>query len=412
VKALLLAPIAAVLALAACTSSTAGNGTTNGSVAAVTTPVATGSPIPASSTVTPPSSPAPTSSLAPVPRSGPLNGFVVADVTFVGTQGWALGTVGCTQSSGRCSALAHTTDNGRSWRSITPPPVNVAVPGLDAGGCASPCVSSIRFATAGVGYAFGGGGHGALLMTTDAGHHWRRQSGDAVALESLDGNVIRVADGGCDPPGCRYSVTLSAIGGRSWTSATLPGRSGAAVGVQLARTGSHAYLLATGHTAGGAQDARSTLWTSADDGRSWRNRGEPCPQGAQEVDSTLLAPAADAVVVVLCRNRTGARTFVAISTDGGAHFTAGSRTALGAAPVGALGAAGANDVLVSSDDTYRTTDGGRHFVRLGANGGSSPGSLGWLGFASPTVAHAVSLDRRTLWVTTDGGTSWRAGRLS
>jgi len=403
----------ALLALAGCTSSTTGRGdAASGSAPSSAPQTLTGSPIPASTTVTPPaSSPAPPTSTPPVPRSGPLNGFLVADLTFVGTQGWALGTVGCTQSSGRCTALAHTTNNGRTWRSITPPPVHVRIPDLDSGDCAAPCVGAVRFATPAIGYLFGGGASGALLMTKDGGAHWQREPGDAVALESLDGNVIRINDNGCDPPGCRYTVQLAKIASTSWQPAALPGSPrSATVGAALARSGSHAYLAAFGHTAGGAGDARSTLWTSADDGHHWSNRGEPCPQGKHEVDSTALTTAPDGTLVVLCQDRQTSQKFVAVSTDGGSDFATGSRKALGAATA-VIGAGSAHDILASSDDTYRSTDGGHHFSRLGSNGGSSPGALGWLGFASSIVAHAVSVDHRTIWFTTDGGTSWHAGRL-
>src|SRR3954471_17156402 len=197
------AAVAAALFIAGRTSSTSGS--PSQSAPAPTAPSATGSPPPASLTPppassappTPASSPPPpapssppvsTASLVPVPRSGPLNGFLVADLTFVGNQGWALGTVGCTQQSGRCTALAHSTDNGRTWRSMKAPKVNVAVPGLDTGDCVAPCVEHVRYATPAVGYLFGGRDAGALLMTTDGGNHWRRQPGNADALESLDGN--------------------------------------------------------------------------------------------------------------------------------------------------------------------------------------------------------------------------------
>jgi photosystem II stability/assembly factor-like uncharacterized protein len=292
--------------------------------------------------------------------------------------------------------------------------VNVDVPGFEGAGCAAPCVRFIRFATPAVGYLFGGGRSGALLMTTDGGNHWQRQPGDADALESLDGNVIRVSAGACDPPGCRYRAEVSGIGGTSWRPVALPGPvTVTTVGTQLVRTGSRSYLVVYGNPAGGAGSARSVLWTSGDDGAHWTHRGEPCPQTSREVDSWRLTSAADGSASVLCQARGGTvQPFTATSTDGGAHFVPGSRTALGGANISAFAAASASVLLVSSDDTYRSTDGGRHFARLSANGGSSPGPLGWLGFASGSVGHAISVDRRSLWLTTDGGRSWTAGRLS
>jgi photosystem II stability/assembly factor-like uncharacterized protein len=410
-----LALLAAVVALlAGCTSSTSGSGEAS---TPVTTPTGlrtlTGPPIPASATPPPstaaPSTAAPSTSLAPVPRSGPLNGFLVADLTFVGTLGWALGTAGCTSGSGRCTAIAHSTDNGRTWHSIKAPAVNVAIPGLETGSCAAPCVSSIRYASPAVGYVFG---PSALLMTTDGGHHWRHQSGGADALESLDGNVIRISDRGGCPPGCAYVVQVADVGGTTWRTVPHTGFATKTSGVALSRTGVHAYLEEFGSPAGGGNNARSTLWTSADDGRHWTNRGEPCPQGGNELDSTALTTAPDGSVTVLCRARVASgRQFVATSTDGGVHFRAGSRSALGGADVAALGAASASTLLVSSDDTYRSTDGGRHFARLSANSDSSPGALAWLGFASPTTGHGISVDRRSIWTTIDGGRSWVAGRL-
>ncbi len=406
---LVAACVATALLVAGCTSSTNGSGSTSRS--------ASGS-APSTNAPTTPSAGAPSSqpassSTAPVPRSGPLNGFQIADLTFVGTEGWALGTVGCVQSSGRCTALAHSTDNGRSWRSIVAPRVHVEVPGSGAT-CADPCVQHVRFASRSVGYLFDDGDSGSLFLTTNGGRSWHRQAGRATALETLDGNVIRVAakTGGC-PPGCTYTVQTSAIGGTRWHPVALPGPPGLGDGAALARTGSHAYLLVYGNPAGGAENEKSRLWTSADDGAHWTNRGEPCPQGSsREVDSSLISTSDDGAVAVLCTTRGGTQqSFIAISTDGGATFRAGSRTALGGAPVSALGLAASTTVLLSSDDTYRSTDGGRHFARLSSNGGSSPGVLGWLGFASSTVGHAISVDRRTIWTTTDGGRSWGSARL-
>jgi hypothetical protein len=342
----------------------------------------------------------------------------VADLTFVGRQGWALGTVGCVQSSGRCTAIAHSTDNGRSWRSIVAPKVNVSVAGLDSGPCADPCVQFVRFATPSVGYLFGRGTTTALFMTTDGGSHWRRQPGGADALESLDGNVIRIDDNGGCPPGCTYRVRLASIGSPTWRTVSLPGGQGGGDSVQLVRTGSSAAIEVYGNPAGGGP-ARAVLFTSGNDGATWRRRGEPCPQAKRsatsplgEVDSSRLSSAPDGTIAVLCTTRgTTGPQFVVTSHDGGAHFVAGGRRALGAAEISAFAAASASTLLVSSDDTYRSTDGGRHFARLSANSGGSPGALGWLGFASASVGHAISVDRRTIWSTMDGGRTWTAAAL-
>src|SRR3954447_22621661 len=218
-----LAPVlASAVLVAGCTSSTSGSGSQSTPVRTTAAPSSPGSSS-AAPTSSPPSSSPPPTSLVPVPRSGPLNGFLVADLTFVGNQGWALGTVGCTQQSGRCTALAHSTDNGRTWRSMKAPKVNVAIPGLDGGDCTAPCVEHVRYATPAVGYLLGGRDAGALLMTTDGGNHWRRQPGNADALESLDGNVIRVSDKGGCPPGCAYVAQVAAIGGSSWRTVPLTG---------------------------------------------------------------------------------------------------------------------------------------------------------------------------------------------
>jgi photosystem II stability/assembly factor-like uncharacterized protein len=163
-----------------------------------------------------------------------------------------------------------------------------------------------------------------------------------------------------------------------------------------------------GHIAGGGQHATSTLFRSGDNGQTWHRGGEPCPQASGvEVDSLLMSSAPTGALTLLCRDR-GApnQQFVITSTDGGASFHAASRTALGAAYVSTIGAATAQVLVLTADDAYRSTDGGNHFARLGANSGSSPGQLVWLGFASPNVGHGISADRRSVWTTADGGRTW------
>ena len=413
--------LVAALALTGCTSS----GTSKPGVSSAV-PVSTpGTSVPASATspatspTTAPSTTPSTSASSTTPGSDGsstpvhqrLSDVRVSDVTFVGNEGWLLGTATCLDGSGQgCTAVEHSTDQGRTWTSIAAPAGVVVPVGPNAGTCTANCLTGIRFATATTGYLFGDGADGALFQTTDGGQHWVRQSGTADAIEVADDLVVRVTDKGNCPPGCVYSVRLSVTDRLSGAGRdiTLPGARNQGDGAELGRSGPHVYLLSLSNPAGGAQRATSVLWTSSNGGDTWTNRGEPCPQPGSEYDSSELSVGPDGSAAVLCRQRIGQRQFLATTTpsSGGAHFTAASTTALGAAPVTAVGTVSASTVVVSSDDTYRTTDGGSRFTRLSADAGSSPGQVSWVAFSSSTVGHAISLDRKTLWLTTDGGRTW------
>ncbi len=375
------------------------------SAAASTSPPVT-SPAPSEQSTTSSPSSAPT---AQGPAGGPVpNAFQVADLTFVSNRdGWALGTGECFKIPGeRCTALLRTDDGGQQWQSVPNPPANVAINGE----CATQCVAHMRFANKLVGYAYG---PAALYLTTDGGQHWTTLDGGADALETLAGNVIRVTtEGGCSPPGCTYRVLTAPNGSSQWHQAAAPSAKLTGDGVVLGRTGNAAFLEILKHPAGGAESQQPTLLTSTDDGHTWTDRGTPCPQNSGpsgEVDANLMATAADGSVAFLCTPRqagSSSRPFTVTSADGGAAFQPGGRRALGSAPISALGAASASVLLVSSDDTYRSDDGGQSWHRLGANAGSSPGAVSWFGFESMTVGRAISSDGRTVWTTLDAGQTW------
>ncbi|SHG02690.1 Uncharacterized protein SAMN05443575_1165 [Jatrophihabitans endophyticus] len=337
----------------------------------------------------------PQSSGSRIVRVPTLSGVRVVDITFTGPDdGWGIASADCLRTSGRCTALLRTTDGGKVWQSRPNTPFHVA----GVNDCSAPCVEHVRFATDDIGYAFG---PNALFLTRDGARSWTRLVGGAVAMETLDGNVIRVrSDQATCPPACRGTVQYAGVGATTWRTVSLPGSATPGDDAVLSRSGTHAYLLAPG--------SGSTLWTSSDDGRSWTDRGEPCPQRGGEVDSRTLATAADGSVVVACRVRGSGTQAVAVSTDGGASFRAG-KAVLGAGGIRALAAASADTVLVSSDETYRSTDGGRSFDRLGAAG--TPGSASYLGFGSATAGHAIAADGRTVFTTADAGRSWSAVRF-
>ncbi|MGI8679870.1 MAG: hypothetical protein ACR2LX_14555 [Jatrophihabitans sp.] len=375
--------------------------------------VAQSTAVPSPVTSDAPHTTAPTTHITTAPRAtgsasravlpSTLTNVRVVDATFTGQDsGWALASADCLLHKGRCTALLRTTD-GTVWTSHPNTPFNVA----GVNGCAAPCVQNIRFATADIGYAYG---PAALYLTTDGAASWQRLAGGADALETLDGNVVRISDNGGCPPGCRYTVRTSGIGQTKWTTVPLPGNPGRGVDVTLARTGRTAFLQSYGNTAGGAQ-ARSVLWTSGDDGRSWTNRGEPCPQRGGEVDGTALTSAADGSATVLCRERQTGDQFVTTSSDGGRTFHAGrgvlpGSTGANSAGATGFGAASSSTVLVARGHTYRTTNGGDAFALLGLNGGTTPGNPMYIGFASADTGHAISSDGSTIWTTHDAGNSW------
>jgi photosystem II stability/assembly factor-like uncharacterized protein len=364
-------------------------------------------------TPSPSSVPTPASSAVPTTAATAtldLANFRAIDLTFAGSGlGWGLGSADCVNDPGRpCAAMIYTTDGGRSWHSMKQPP-GASIPLLS---CSGHCIRQVRFANEKIGYAFG---PSTLYMTTDGGRSWQLLDGGAVALETLDGNVIRVSTK-C-VPGCPYLVQTAPLGAAGWhTTKTIDG--GMSPGVSLVRTGSAAYLAVFGHTAGGAERATTALWASTDDGRTWADRGEPCPQHTSygEVDSTRLAAAADGSVTVLCTPRQAGAgwQFTVTSTDAGRSFHAGDLTALGASPADALAAGSAKVLLVGlADGVYRSTDGGATFARVGANAGSGPSGqdLTFAGFESGQDARVADDGGRTIWTTHDAGATWTALRF-
>jgi hypothetical protein len=356
------------------------------------------------STTTPP----PTSRAPVGPVGGPVPaGFKVADLTFVSPDaGWALGSAPCAQAP--CTSLARTTDGGRSWVGVRPPVVGLT--GVDD--CSAACVSHVRFASPLDGYLFG---PRVLYLTTDGGLSWHRQSGGADALEIGDGTTLRVTSSipGCQPGCSPYFVLRAPVGASGWQRVfTLPSL-GSTTGIDLARTGHQVFVQAYGHVAGGASQAHSTLFASSDDGATWTNRGEPCPQtGTGEIDASAVTTAPDGSVTVLCTMRVSTTSFTAVSADRGATFAAGKvltnledRVGSASAAVSFLvGNIGGRESLV------RSTDRGRSW-QVVAQAGPSPAAYQqgapFLGFETSTTGRWVpTSDPATVWTTTNGGAQW------
>jgi hypothetical protein len=377
----------------------------------VATRTATAPPTPAPSTAAPnTASPAPTQSH---PSTAPVAaGYRVYDLTWIGPDtGWALGTAPC--GAGRCAALAHTLDGGHTWSAM---PALPAAMQHDIANCNAQCVSSLRFADARTGYAFG---IATLYLTRDGGATWLAQQlpvgthgGGTVQLLGLEignGTAVRLSTE-CRP-GCNVSVERSAVGSSTWTTvALLNGQS--AADAQLVRAGSTVVVRVSGNVAGGAGHATSTLFVSTDNGTNWHTTAEPCPQlspsgsGSAEVDTRDVSLAPDGTIGVLCIPRqagTGSVTAMT-SSDGGRTFTA-LATSPGQGSADHLVVVSRGTVLVSLNGLQRTADNGSHWQRVLA-------PVSYLGFETPTVGRALTGDSTTdagstmVWTTTDGGASW------
>jgi len=387
------------------------------------TPSPTGTP---GRTSTPSPSGSPSTPVQGLPTGGPVPaGFRAVDLTWVSTDiGYALGTAPC--ATAPCTSITRTTDGGRSWVGIPAPKAMLSQTDTCSAGC--DLVSGLRFANAQVGYAFG---PNSLFLTTDGGKTWhKQQGGSAYSLEvvrasfvtlplppSPDHWVLRVS--GQAPscaPGCAFTVQRASIGGDEWQDMALPS-GGQSAGAQLAASGTTVVLATFGNPAGGAENATSVLFTSTDSGVRWHKVGEPCPRVSGgpangEVDTVAVTVAPDGSITGLCAPRGGGAKFTVTSTDGGAHFTA-APASLGAAAGNVLGAASSTTLLVSLDQLYRSTDGGRHWQRTDA-GGKGPGAASWIGFENPSVGRVLEVAgpgevaSATVWTTTDAGRTWTA----
>lgn len=356
--------------------------------------------------------PAPTgtpSTIASVPVSTPvsspvLHGVHVLDLTFAGADdGWALASADCLVGPGRCTAVLRTTD-GASWHGI--PGARFPVPGVR--GCVSSCVEHLRFATDRIGYAYG---PDVLYMTTDGGASWHRQpGGGADGLETADGDAIRLVSdhSGCSGL-CDVRVELAHIGATDWTTVDLAGAPVSGDRARLVRAGPQAtVLVSTGGSAGSAPKFR--LFVSADDGRHWADRADPCAAGAgapgapvASVGTQDVAMGIDGSLALLCAGANGRPEWVAASANGTAFSR---RPAMSFAPSGSfltIGALLPSTVFAADSSTLRrSVDGGRTWQAVA----EIPSFVIFLGFENDHVGRLLIDGGRGIWTTRDAGRTW------
>jgi len=341
----------------------------------------------------------------------------VLDLTWISTEtGWALFSAPC--ATGRCPEIEKTTNGGLTWIELPSPPGIVHTDSIDCE--TAPCVQAIRFATAKVGYLFGG----AFYVTLDGGRTWTRQKSQLVeALEPANGNVVRMVfdQAGCPGPCNRY-VQVADAGSDSWrtvlhVSVDMLGGDSRASTSQLIRAGSRAiYIPIYGDTAAGAGSQHAIIFRSLDGGETWKRLADPCgTHRGLYFDAIAFAavPGGFASTICVTRGGAGPGDFLLTSQNYGSLWSpmrpipdwaeeiaaATSKRLVVAAP----------GVTGNGHYVYQlavSKDAGQHWstvVRDRELVNDFPGTF--LGFESASVGRWIA-EPTAIWTTTDGGLSW------
>jgi hypothetical protein len=325
------------------------------------------------------------------------------------THWWVLGAVPCGAKD--CLSIKTTTNGGATFRSLPAPPGAFA-PG------APPAGSSIRFADARDGWAFGP----KLFATHDGGLHWTaiRMPGTVAELEPGLGQVYAVV---LPPAPCATTGTCTARTPKPELWRTRPTTNGwaadgaaGAVGYSLAVHGRSVWVISAVLTRDGYVLGTHVLHSS-NAGRTFAAEPQPATGIICE-----YSPVSATFLWAYCSG--GHFMFPYVSSDGGAHFTAVGTEAARITPVGyangseLIAASASTAVAASSVSTgklgvplIRTTDEGARWNVVQAQPGSS-GQWSLIGFTTPGVGYAMwqgfahGFATAELWRTVDAGAAW------
>ncbi len=285
--------------------------------------------------------------------------------------------------------LAQTTDAGSSWRVVNGQ-LPVTYP------------AQLDFPDATHGYLWGGhpsiDGAVPLWVSGDGGTTWAEAPigpvvSDVTAIRSDVWAVVGTCFlGTAETSGsCPVTVEVSSDNGRTWEpTATAPGLRGSTTptlddqSIELARvTHTHAYVLSFTPS---AQGPAGQLAYTADGGRSWQARADPCP-AYFDFGEELAASGTDDLWL-LCSSQASAGSQAKAlyrSFDGG---------------IGWKLFAGANAPVLSGNATVPASG-------LPVGGYVAPYSLGHENMAVLSATTAWLFPERTgVFQTTDGGTTW------
>jgi hypothetical protein len=329
----------------------------------------------------------------------PASGFRPISVTFVGLSGAVLGQAGSCGTR-PCTVMAGTPNYGNSWSKIGAPP---AGPPNGSSG-----VSQVRFLGTSDGWAYGP----ELYATHSGGRTWHHFStrGRVIDVSTIGTRVFAVIGTGCAgigsdfAAGCTgfalYSANASsdrwqAVQGAAAAVEPVPG------GLQLARHSG--FLIASGG-----------LYAGPVTGGAWHvvtpvaSAAPRCLTRAAGRGPWLLAAAERALYLVCSSSPPTAKQRLAlyISRDGGRTWQVS-----GAAPAAATSLAvspGGTLVLATGAGIYLSRD--SHTWQVATLTGQAPkGGFGFVGMTTTAngVAVPASTAQQTIFITSDGGRTWR-----
>ncbi len=331
-------------------------------------------------------SPSASIALPPVPAN-----FEPASVTYIGLNtGWVIGQAGTPGDCATqyCTSIARTDNGGQSWYGV-PAPMTGAASG-------STGVSQIRFLTDEDGWAFGP----QLWATQNGGKTWTQvpTNGQRVIDLETAGTSAFAILGTCTGSGSNYasdctSYTLQRTQATSedWTdvgSATTNMAASTASAVQLALTGADGYLLGPG----------GTVWSGTLSG-TWKQVGTtPCAPTTQlfgAENSSTLAIACPSQDEVYESTNSGGSWHVAAT-----YSTSATVNSIAISPAGAFVLATTDGILVYNGTSWQQAT---------FSGTTPDGGFSYVGMTTDDQGVALPADTslHEIWMTFDGGTTWR-----
>jgi len=354
----------------------------------------------------------------PVPAN-----FQPTSVTFIGLNtGAVIGQAGTTGhcASPFCTSLAGTTDYGQKWFGVSAP--RTGAPEGSSG------VGQLRFLDTHDGWAFGP----QLWVTDDGGAGWKQEPTHGMRVTDLEtaGNRAFALFASCTGSGPEFgahcsgfSLYTSEAGSDQWRrvpgpTANLPqaatGQPGSA---SLVLAGSHGYLLApSGEVFSGP--LTGAAWTIAD----VQAPCAPGPPGPGGQPTGALLAAGSGQLILVCSSTTSAAgdtqtKIVMQSSNGGTTWSTAGDAPLAGIATSVAAAQGNLVVLATDSGLYLSGNGGTSW-RLAEKGpaGATAGMRGFSYVGMTSNANGVALPADAslgeVFITTDGGSSWRPYSVS